>query len=308
MSFPPIRLAELDQSHVIDIDLGDEQVRQDALKLMPQWAARPPFYCVRRGLPVVVCGRYNDAREVYLDGERFSVVAPKAPGYEIFDLFGGVEAVIQMEGERHGRVRRLMMPRFSPAAMNALKDDIQRIVNDKLDAIAAKAPAFDVMADLSADLITRVMLDATLKLTPAQQQAFSRVHDSFALAPWALPLARHCRRNMSRPDGRSTHGDDGYHRGPAAAPDGRFHQQPGCRAEQRRTRLAMKSRSGRSTRFAPPRRVLPPPASGAALLNLGRHPDQLDLLRPILRRWKMQSPSACATRARVLYLPALRHR
>src|SRR3546814_7269639 len=56
-------------------------------------------------------------------------------GYEVFDMFGELESVLQMDGERHHRVRRLMNPSFSAASMEVLKVDIQRILGEKLDQI-----------------------------------------------------------------------------------------------------------------------------------------------------------------------------
>src|SRR3546814_11009856 len=71
-------------------------------------------------------------------------------------MFGELESVLQMDGERHHRVRRLMNPSFSAASMEVLKADIQRILGEKLDQIETNGPEFDAMTDFSQDLVERV--------------------------------------------------------------------------------------------------------------------------------------------------------
>ncbi|ALR20384.1 cytochrome P450 [Sphingobium baderi] len=160
-----------------ELDLGDEDFRQNAVdRYASLWATRQPFYARRLGIPAVVCSRARDVREVMLNPSRFVMKAPKLPGYESFDIFGGLESVLQMDGDRHGRVRRLMNPAFSPASLPAIRPAVERIVKERLDAIEATGPHFDAMQDLCDHLIVRSLLDATFQLNPTQQAAFERVH------------------------------------------------------------------------------------------------------------------------------------
>jgi cytochrome P450 len=101
-------LTELDASNVVDIDLGSGAFKQNARRLMAEWARRPPFYVVGSGPRQVVCGRYTHVHEVFADTERFSSEMPKGPGFEQFDKFMGVQFITQMDGERHARIRRLL--------------------------------------------------------------------------------------------------------------------------------------------------------------------------------------------------------
>src|SRR3546814_926321 len=124
--------------------VGSDALRQIALLgVAASWATRRPFYIRQNGILSVMCGRMKDAREVYMDPERFTVVRPQRRGYEVFDMFGELESVLQMDGERHHRVRRLMNPSFSAASMEVLKVDIQRILGEKLDQIETNGPEFD---------------------------------------------------------------------------------------------------------------------------------------------------------------------
>src|SRR5690606_32238601 len=61
---------------------------------------------------------------------------------------------------------------FSREGMEALKADADRIITEKLDRIERIGPQFDAMADFADDLVTRVMLEASFKLTPEHCAVF----------------------------------------------------------------------------------------------------------------------------------------
>ncbi len=158
-------------------DLAEESFRQGAVdRYAIEWSTRRPFYARRHGIPVLVCTRSKDVHEVMLNPEGFVMKAPELPGYEKFDIFGGLESVLQMDGDRHARVRRLMNPAFSPAALPKIRPAIERIVAERLDAISEMGPSFDAMRDLCDHLIVGSLLDATFDLNPEQRGAFERVH------------------------------------------------------------------------------------------------------------------------------------
>jgi cytochrome P450 len=175
--------AAIEPANFFPLDLGDEAFRQNALsEYASAWATKAPFYARRLGIPTVVCTRAEDVRKVMLDPERFVMKIPPLPGYAAFDIFGGLESVLQMDGSRHARVRRLMNPAFAPLALPAIKPAVERIVEERLDVIAAGGAEFDAMSDLCDHLIVRSLLDATFELDPVQRAAFERVHRAiFAL-------------------------------------------------------------------------------------------------------------------------------
>jgi cytochrome P450 len=169
-------------------DLSNEEFRQRALRdYVHDWARKDPFYVRRMGLAAILCTRAKHVREVLMDAKRFVMKAPPLPGYEVFDVFGGLESVLQMDGERHARVRRLMNPAFSPVGLTSMKHAIERIVAERMDAIEAAGPQFDAMADFADHLIMHALLDATFELSKEQQVAFERVHKAIAMAPKFRP-------------------------------------------------------------------------------------------------------------------------
>src|SRR3546814_925839 len=122
-----------------------------------------------------------------MDTERFVMKSPALIGYEVFDVFGGLESVLQMDGDRHSRVRRLMNPAFSPVGLTKIRPSMEKIIAESLDALAARAPEFDAMAHFCNTLIMRTLLDATFNLAPEQQAAFERMHNCIAMATQFRP-------------------------------------------------------------------------------------------------------------------------
>ncbi len=70
--------AELDQSNVVDIDLGSAEFKANAHRHMVEWARRPPFYVLGHGQPQVVVGRYVDVHKVFSDTQTFASYSASA--------------------------------------------------------------------------------------------------------------------------------------------------------------------------------------------------------------------------------------
>src|SRR3546814_1309540 len=80
-------LEELEPGNYFPLPVGSDALRQIALLgVAASWATRRPFYIRQNGILSVMCGRMKDAREVYMDPERFTVVRPQRRGYEVFDM------------------------------------------------------------------------------------------------------------------------------------------------------------------------------------------------------------------------------
>ena len=143
----------LDSNKVIALDFSSPEFKRNAHSLVAGWARRPPF-CLGDGPPQVIVGRYADVSEVFLNAERFASQLPRGPGYEQYDKFMGIEFMTQMDGERHARLRRLLMPAFSSRRMAQVEADIrQRIVEGMLDDIERQGPDFDGMTQYGAKLV-----------------------------------------------------------------------------------------------------------------------------------------------------------
>jgi len=180
-------LADLDRSKVVDIDLGGSAFKQNARRHLSEWARRPPFYVLSNGPPQVVCGRYADVQEVFSDTARFSSELPRGPGFEQFDKFMGVQFITQMDGERHARIRRLLMPAFSARSLARLEARIAAIIEGMLDRIEAGGNDFDGMQDYGAQLVVGALLTAMCNLDERQKAIFLAFHEVLPLTSYTRP-------------------------------------------------------------------------------------------------------------------------
>lgn len=163
-------IAELDPGNCVDIDLAGADFKANAHRHLAEWARRPPFYVLNNGPPQVIVGRHADVTEVFTDAERFSSEVPRGPGFEQFDRFMGGQFMTQMDGERHARLRRLVMPAFSPRRLSQLDSEIAAIVEGMLDDIERGGRQFDGMQHYAARLVVGALLTAMLNLDEAQKR------------------------------------------------------------------------------------------------------------------------------------------
>jgi cytochrome P450 len=180
-------LADLDRSKVVDIDLGSDAFKQNARSILAGWARNPPFYVFSSGPAQVVCGRYADVQQVFADTERFSSEMPKGPGFEQFDKFMGVQFVTQMDGERHARIRRLLMPAFSSRSLSRLESRIAEVIEGMLDKIESGGNDFDGMQDYGAQLVVGALLTAMVNLDERRKQIFLAFHEVLPLTTYTKP-------------------------------------------------------------------------------------------------------------------------
>jgi cytochrome P450 len=180
-------LADLDRTKIVDVDLGSSEFKQNARNILAEWARRPPFYVLSSGPPQVVCGRYADVQDVFSDTERFSSELPRSRGFEQYDKFMGVQFVTQMDGERHARIRRLLMPAFSSRSLSRLEARITEIIEGMLDKIERGGSDFDGMQDYGAQLVVGALLTAMANLDERQKEIFLAFHEVLPLTTYTKP-------------------------------------------------------------------------------------------------------------------------
>ncbi|HLS97686.1 MAG: cytochrome P450 [Porticoccaceae bacterium] len=185
-------LAWLAGQRIVDIDLGGDRLRQHFARILPEWATWPPFYVLHNGHPQLVCCRYTDVVEVLEDSARFSTVRPADPaagGFVQFkpDKFAAVETLPKMEGERHGRIRRLIAPAFSAPAVQRLEDGIDRALDNLIEAIPVVDGRFDLMPAFARELMVVALLDTVLRLDGDQKAVFIRMNRALPLTAKARP-------------------------------------------------------------------------------------------------------------------------
>jgi cytochrome P450 len=180
-------LAELDRSNAWEIDVGSAEFKANALHYLSDWARRPPMYVLNSAPTQVIVGRYADVQEVFTDPKRFSSELPRGKGYEQFDKFIGGQFLTQMDGERHARLRRLLMGAFSRKRLAQLEDRLSSIIEAFLDDIERAGPEFDAVPQYTARLVVGALLTAMMNLDPDQQRILLDFHETLTLVTRMKP-------------------------------------------------------------------------------------------------------------------------
>ncbi len=168
----------VDPDNIVALDPGSADFKANAHRHMAEWARRAPFYAVSPGqLPQVIVGRYADARQVFSDTVTFASEMPRGPGWEQFNKIMDAQFITQMDGEQHGRVRRLLMPAFSSRRIAQLEEALGKVVDRLLDGIEAKGPEFDGMGDYGAHLVVDALLEAMIDMDARRKAVFVAFHD-----------------------------------------------------------------------------------------------------------------------------------
>jgi cytochrome P450 enzyme len=177
--------------------------------LLEQLRAEAPLFYWELGRSWIVC-RYEEGLAVLRDDQRFS---PNREDWEFASVLGADALIPEMEelnknglfalgAQGHARVRRLVSPAFSPRAAERLRPEIQAIVDELLDTMAAKG-RLNMVHDFSERIPARV-IGAMLKIPSGHEQQFQEFTNAVAkslfpsaLAPEELaPLRRQIREGI----------------------------------------------------------------------------------------------------------------
>jgi cytochrome P450 RapN len=112
------------------------------------------------GGPAWLATRYADVRTIYSD-RRFSRVLPA--GTEASNAFRGASLVeptfpLGMDPPQHTRLRRITAPVFSPRQIRTLTDDVQALVDERLDEMVEQGPGADFHTVVSWELPIAVLV------------------------------------------------------------------------------------------------------------------------------------------------------
>jgi cytochrome P450 len=122
--------------------------------------------------------RYEDAVAVLRDGKRFStdratwefasVLGVSAMIPELVEL--NKNGLFALDAQNHARVRKLVSPALTPRAIERLRPEIQAIVDEILDAVAAKG-RLDVVSQFAERIPARV-IGSMLKIPKGREELF----------------------------------------------------------------------------------------------------------------------------------------
>src|SRR5262249_29315318 len=149
----------------LQFDPGDPAVNANPFPIFRRLQDEDPVHWSDK-LKAWTIARYDDVRRVALDRELsaervhpFFEVMPSEEQRKLRDLrhYLTLWAVFK-DPPDHTRLRGLMNRAFTPRAVEALRPNIERIVDDLLDAIAERGSA-DLIADFAYPLPASVIMD-----------------------------------------------------------------------------------------------------------------------------------------------------
>lgn len=184
-------LDQLDPEKFVEIDLQTDIVRQRFPGILADWATRPPFYVLQNGSPQAIVARHADMKEVLNSRDRFASVAPASANPELRKFvpnkFMRVTPPTQMEGPPHARIRRLINPAFSESAIRRFEPVIEARIKQMVDRIEANGPEFEAMSDFCARLMPEVMLEGMFGFSPQERAIFVAMNHCLRLTKRLKP-------------------------------------------------------------------------------------------------------------------------
>ncbi|WP_192876300.1 cytochrome P450 [Rhizorhabdus dicambivorans] len=180
----------LDPSKIRDVDIYGS-IKQQPYEYYVKWATEPPFYIMVEGAPQLVCTRMADTRAVLEDHARFSSVKRPYPGTQGFYFFNSMPSVTDSDPPTHTRRRRLMAPAFSPRKLVELEQSVAAQVDRVLDEVDAIDGPFDAVSDFAVPIAMHTLLGQVCDipsedwpiftgLISAQRAAFSQLEGNAA--------------------------------------------------------------------------------------------------------------------------------
>jgi cytochrome P450 len=137
------------------------------------------------GVEMALVARYADVRAVLLDHANFSSVPALDAFQEQNDLFGRDPSMLQSDPPVHTRLRKLVSRDFTPRRIRELEPRIRQISNQLLDAAQARG-RLDVMADL-ANVLPVMVIAEMLGVPNDQYETFKRWSDKIIESDNVLP-------------------------------------------------------------------------------------------------------------------------
>jgi cytochrome P450 len=137
-------------------------------------------------MPFALVARYADVRAVLLDHDSFSSLPPKDQAFaEQFEMFGNAPTMLNSDPPVHTRLRRLVSRDFTPRRIRELEPRIRAIAAGLLDAVARKG-SLDAIADLATPLPVMVIAEM-LGVAPGMYRQFKEWSDRVIEADNTLP-------------------------------------------------------------------------------------------------------------------------
>jgi cytochrome P450 len=137
------------------------------------------------GHPAVIVARYADVTAILRDHARFSSVQQISPEVRERGVFRGAATMLFSDPPVQTRLRRLVSRDFTPRRIREMEPRIREIADNLLDGIERKGN-FEVMADM-ANVLPVMVIAEMLGVPPDEYQTFKQWSDAIIAGGNTLP-------------------------------------------------------------------------------------------------------------------------
>jgi cytochrome P450 len=261
----------------LDIDMYGQEIKSDPSRYFLRWAAEPPRYMSYKGHPTVLATRHQDVKRGLIDQECFTAVPVPGTGTDNLDYFNGLPIIVECDPPSHTRLRRLMQPAFTPRRVAEAREGLTIAANRMMDQIATRASGVEVIQDVALPFATTVLLGNFLALPQQDWMLFLRFSHALGLVGAVKPGEPKPKEYLDAYDAVYQYCENLIEQRRRAPKDDLIgsvisaHDVGGTitTAELFATLIVLLS-GGIGTIAG---------TTGLAMLRLGRHPDQMQLLR-----------------------------
>ncbi len=176
----------LDPDKFIDIDLFGQDLKANAPSYFLEWAKKPPFYVEVQGHTHVVICRHAQVQWALRTHDIISAVPHPGWGTDLFDYFNGLPLVVDFDPPEHSRMRRLMQPGFAPNRVSKLKAEVDTMVDNLANAIAAKKQ-FDMVTEFAGPLMYQILLGSVFEFDQKDWPLFINLSNALELVATVPP-------------------------------------------------------------------------------------------------------------------------
>jgi cytochrome P450 len=171
----------------LDIDMYGQEIKSDPSSLFLRWATEPPRYMTYKGHPTVLATRHKDVKRGLMDQDFFTAVPVPGTGTDNLDYFNGLPIIVECDPPNHTRLRRLMQPAFTPRRVAEAQAGLTAVANQMMDQLAARGTDIEVINDVALPFATTVLLGNFLALPQQDWMVFLRFSHALSLVGTVKP-------------------------------------------------------------------------------------------------------------------------
>ena len=170
----------LDPDNFIEVDLFSQEMKANPIPRFIEWAKRPPFYIMLNNHPHAVICRHEEVKWAFTHYDTITGTPQPGWGTDMFDYFNGLPILPDLNPPEHTELRGFMQPSFTPKRVMLYEERINQLVDELIAHVESKGE-FDMISELAAPLMHRLLLGSVLDLPEEDWHIFTTMSDALGL-------------------------------------------------------------------------------------------------------------------------------